>query len=546
MTLSENTAQTQNPLKKFWIVVLVMIVLLTILGAAQWFSTRLDKTQLTLHSRQIHSIQQRNPLLASIPQEQTRMLERISNIDSMLSQLNTIQTQYQELTLIGLHEVQTKAEEALKTGQTLLRSSKNIADAETMNGMLEQYQTLMIQASQHFEAGDEVSGYRNVIMANALMAQLSMELSGMKQHLQEQLSQLLIDLRLELEEYGHLEGTLQTTLSESQEQVAMKIWILSGILGLIALLLTGLIIRFSSNIQAFQHQWINKLRNHTFHFQGKVHEMHQSFGHLQKNMTQQQAAVENTASSVEQIASMISQTAENTLKSKDLAHAASMQMNHLAETMSAIEEASNRIRGITQTIDSIAFQTNILSLNAAVEAARAGENGLGFSVVADEVRNLASKSAEAARDIAQRIEHNARQAASGMAITQKALLSFEQINQYTEEIASATQEQSVGIGQINQSMYQMSQLIQNNSGLFKTERDNVMELMRNMDGLKIFIEQLSEGSPPDTETSSESATDSKSALTTQQTKAMEQLEQSAHLPAKPLISLHDDEDFDKF
>ncbi len=184
---------------------------------------------------------------------------------------------------------------------------------------------------------------------------------------------------------------------------------------------------------------------------------------LADGTTQQAASLEETSSSLEEMVSLTQNNAENSLSAQNTAQDAAQDVSDLSVAMEAIKEASDSITGITKTIDGIAFQTNILSLNAAVEAARAGEAGMGFAVVADEVRNLAMKSGEAAQDIAEKIEDSVRKAEAGAVVTLKIRTTFEEINQYIGEITSASQEQTSGLNQINQAVTQIDQVVQRNA-----------------------------------------------------------------------------------
>ena len=198
---------------------------------------------------------------------------------------------------------------------------------------------------------------------------------------------------------------------------------------------------------------------------------------LAQGATQQSATVEELSSSVSEITEQTKSNAEMAEKAADLAgtikHNAEEGDQHMDDMMSAVKEineASQQIGKVIKVIDDIAFQTNILALNAAVEAARAGQAGKGFAVVAEEVRNLASKSAEAAKDTAGLIENSMDKAELGTKIAQQTSESLKQIvsgitesSQLVSEIANLSKSQSAGIEQINTGIGQVSQVVQQNS-----------------------------------------------------------------------------------
>jgi len=200
---------------------------------------------------------------------------------------------------------------------------------------------------------------------------------------------------------------------------------------------------------------------------------------LSSRTEQQASALEETASSMEQLTSTVKQNADNAHRANLLAASASSVaakggtvMTQVVQTMEAINESSRKVVDIVSVIDGIAFQTNILALNAAVEAARAGEQGRGFAVVASEVRNLAQRSASAAKDIKALIGASVDQVIDGSALVTEAGATMEQIVDSIEkvtsimaEIAAASTEQSAGIEQVNQAVGQMDQVTQQNAAL---------------------------------------------------------------------------------
>ncbi|MGX4643743.1 methyl-accepting chemotaxis protein [Massilia sp. SYSU DXS3249] len=200
---------------------------------------------------------------------------------------------------------------------------------------------------------------------------------------------------------------------------------------------------------------------------------------LSARTEQQASALEETASSMEELTSTVKQNADNALQASTLADAASQVAERGGEvvkqvvgTMDAIHASSARIADIIGVIDGIAFQTNILALNAAVEAARAGEQGRGFAVVASEVRNLAQRSAAAAKDIKGLINDSNAKVDDGSRLVNEAgdtmqeiVESIRRVTDIMGEISSASREQSAGIEQINQAIAQMDEGTQQNAAL---------------------------------------------------------------------------------
>jgi methyl-accepting chemotaxis protein len=200
---------------------------------------------------------------------------------------------------------------------------------------------------------------------------------------------------------------------------------------------------------------------------------------LSARTEQQASSLEETASSMEELTSTVRQNADNAREANALAQNASgiatrggKVVSQVVETMASINESSKKIADIIAVIDGIAFQTNILALNAAVEAARAGEQGRGFAVVASEVRNLAQRSAAAAKEIRSLITDSVGKVATGGQLVEEAGATMQEIVQGISRvtdimsgIASASAEQTLGIEQVNAAITQMDDVTQQNAAL---------------------------------------------------------------------------------
>jgi methyl-accepting chemotaxis protein len=200
---------------------------------------------------------------------------------------------------------------------------------------------------------------------------------------------------------------------------------------------------------------------------------------LSSRTEEQASSLEQTSSAMEELNATVKQNAENAKQANELAKTSNAGVvkggevvKQVVVTMGDIQASSKKISDIIGVIDSIAFQTNILALNAAVEAARAGEQGRGFAVVATEVRNLAQRSATAAKEIKTMIAESVDKVESGAKLVQQAgttmdevVTSFQQVASLVTEIAGASREQSSGIEQTTQAVSQMDEVTQQNAAL---------------------------------------------------------------------------------
>lgn len=219
---------------------------------------------------------------------------------------------------------------------------------------------------------------------------------------------------------------------------------------------------------------------------------------LSQGAMEQASSVEELTASIEEITSQTTMNAENASNANEIAMSAKVnaeegyeKMKEMQKAMAEINNASSSIYKIIKVIDEIAFQTNILALNAAVEAARAGQHGKGFAVVAEEVRNLAARSANAAKETTEMIEGCIGKAEIGTSIADKTAESLNkivedtiQVADFINQIAVATNEQAQGIAQINQGIMQVSNVVQTNSATAEESASASEELASQAEMLK--------------------------------------------------------------
>src|SRR5262245_24119017 len=233
--------------------------------------------------------------------------------------------------------------------------------------------------------------------------------------------------------------------------------------------------RMSERLQ----QIVAEIREASFMLSSAASQLAQGNTDLSQRTQEQAAALEETASSMEEMTSTVQQNADNARQvnqpavgTRSQAEQGSGAVSQAVAAMAAISHSSRKIAEITGVIDGIAFQTNLLALNAAVEAARAGEQGRGFAVVAAEVRKLAQRSAEAAKEIkalisdsVEKIEGGTRLVdASGQTLNE-IVIAVKKVSDIVAEIALASQEQSAGIEQVNRAVVQMDEMTQQNAAL---------------------------------------------------------------------------------
>jgi methyl-accepting chemotaxis protein len=226
---------------------------------------------------------------------------------------------------------------------------------------------------------------------------------------------------------------------------------------------------------------------------------------LSQGSAEQASSIEETSSTLQETTSMLGQNSANTKlaaglseQAKESANKGSLEMQEMLASIQEIKKSSDQIAKIIKVIDDIAFQTNILALNAAIEAARAGEAGMGFAVVAEEVRNLAQRSAQAAKDTTAIIEANIELSGNGVLVAGKVSEALNEItaqakkvNELMDEIAAASQEQAQGVDQVNKGMIQIETVTLQNAATAEEGASAAEELSAQADNMRLIVVELS-------------------------------------------------------
>jgi len=257
-------------------------------------------------------------------------------------------------------------------------------------------------------------------------------------------------------------------------------------------------------------QVVRQIKGAAAAVQDGAEEISKGNSNLSQRTEQTAASLEETASSMEQMTATVKQTADNAGQANQLAMAARQQaekggavVGSAVQAMSAINGASKKIADIIGVIDEIAFQTNLLALNAAVEAARAGEQGRGFAVVATEVRNLAGRSATAAKEIKALIQDSVSKVDEGSKLVDESgrtlaeiVQAVKKVTDIVAEIAAASREQSSGIEQVNKAVMQMDATTQQNAALVEQASAASLAIVEHAQALNSMISRYQVGEVP--------------------------------------------------
>jgi methyl-accepting chemotaxis protein len=311
------------------------------------------------------------------------------------------------------------------------------------------------------------------------------------------------------EELGKLseevEGTVTTAGNAQDHAVAQFRQLVAAAGGVAFLMLAAVSTLITRKTNRTLSQLAESLGNGSRQAASASNQVSASSQSLAQGASEQAASLEETSSALEEMSSMTKRNAETaqqaaalSAEAKESADKGNTAMSRMSTAINEIQTSATETAKIIKVIDEIAFQTNLLALNAAVEAARAGEAGKGFAVVAEEVRNLAMRSAEAAKNTAAMIEGSVGNARNGVAIAAEVAKTLAEItavntkvNALIGEIAAASNEQAQGIGQVNSSVTQMDTVTQSNAAAAEESASASEELASQAEQLKQMAAKLS-------------------------------------------------------
>jgi len=425
--------------------------------------------------------------LHALPQHQERLGRAILEIGGWLRD-GTATSNRAAIAVVAELLQQSDEDRIVSAAQAALNEDKNFHGvSESLHKSLPAAMANFRVANQHF-----IDLLRSMVADGPLPDPQKFDAIGWRAHEE--------SFRLWNVAASELDNLLATRIADYKaKQIADHVGI-----GMAALLLIAVVWLIVRGLNRRLHHLAETLGDGSYRIIAAATEVASSSQARAEGATQQAASLEETSASLAEMSGMIRRNAENAHSAKQLAAEARnvadigrADMDHMAVAMKDIEQSSNNISKIIKSIDEIAFQTNLLALNAAVEAARAGEAGKGFAVVAEEVRGLAKRSAEAARETAGRIEDSIRKSSSGVKIGWRVSKHFEEIvsrvrmmDDLVGQIADASREQSTGIELVSSAMSQMDKVTQSNAASAEEGASAAIALNEQAASLESMVAEL--------------------------------------------------------
>ena len=455
----------------------VALAFTLILGTTTWITLTRIKTQISLSSsstRQLELAGDVETLTSNmLSQERAIVVRTVLKDQAKVEEYNS---QFLETAAKRQEIIQEEASSATSEKAKLILRELT----ESYEPTLQAHQALyrLAKAGDGLGAGESQSSTLPMAKATGLRAQT------VKQIANEQLAEIA--------------ASVDSTASSSVWLIAVMIFLSVGIGALVIYLVKG--------INEALTQTVIELSGGADQIASASSQVSSSSQSLAQGASEQAASLEETSASAEEINSMAHKNTENAMhmarlvgESKEEFVNTNRQLGEMMTAMDGINESSGKIAKIIKIIDEIAFQTNILALNAAVEAARAGEAGMGFSVVADEVRTLAQRSAQAAKDTAALIEDSVTKSEAGKAKLGGVVVSIQRIsNEFTsigtivDEVSHGSKEQSTGIDQIGKALAQMEKVTQTTAANSEESASAAEELNAQSQSMKELTERLNE------------------------------------------------------
>lgn len=296
-------------------------------------------------------------------------------------------------------------------------------------------------------------------------------------------------------------GRVTKDVNEGTNKTILLVLLLGGcslIFGIfIAFFVINSVSRSINRVTNSIMEGVNQVASAAVQLSASSQQLSQGSSEQASNIDEVSSTMEETVSMLQQNTANTTQAAQLTEQAKESADKGDMEMQDMMNSMQEIQRSSNQIVKIIKVIDEIAFQTNILALNAAIEAARAGESGMGFAVVAEEVRNLAQKSAQAAQETSAILEANIDLSEQGVAAAERVRNALNEITAQTKkvnelmgEISAASQEQLQGIDQINMSVAQVAIVTQQNAATAEESAAAAEEMNAQAEGMRKMVHEL--------------------------------------------------------